>query len=120
MLIPHCSLTQILLVNTCFRPPQGGLMHTLQSSNRGKGRQPLDYIILMRHVDRRYVRNATITWVGFTDVQFPTRVVPNRRKRGNKSIGGDQGGSRAGADILLAAGADETATDNDGKGVRAK
>ncbi|CAB1107388.1 unnamed protein product [Ectocarpus sp. CCAP 1310/34] len=85
------SDNQLFLTNTYFRTPKGGVQHTIQSSNKGKGKYRLDFI-LMRQTDRRFVRNVAVQRVDFKDsdhdlvlttVRFPPRVAPNRRVRGN-------------------------------------
>ncbi|CAB1115840.1 unnamed protein product [Ectocarpus sp. CCAP 1310/34] len=49
------SDNQLSLTNTYFRTPKGGVQHTFQSSNKGKEKYRLDFI-LMRQTDRRFVR----------------------------------------------------------------
>ncbi|CAB1110695.1 unnamed protein product [Ectocarpus sp. CCAP 1310/34] len=82
---------RLSLINTYFRTPKGGVQHTFQSSNKGKEKHRLDFI-LMRQTDRRLVRNASVKRVDFKDsdhnlvhttVRSPPRVAPNRRTRGN-------------------------------------
>ncbi|CAB1110585.1 unnamed protein product [Ectocarpus sp. CCAP 1310/34] len=85
------SDNQFSLANTYFRTPKGGVQHTFQSSNKGKEKYRLDFI-LMRQADRRFVRNVSVKRVDFKDsdhnlvlttVRLPPRVAPNRRVRGN-------------------------------------
>ena len=86
---------QLSLINTYFRTPKGRVQHTFQSSNKGKEKHRLDFILL-RQTDRRFVRNASVKRVDFKDsdhnlvhttVRFPPRVAPNRRTRGNSGSG---------------------------------
>ncbi|CAB1111436.1 unnamed protein product [Ectocarpus sp. CCAP 1310/34] len=90
-LLGLASDNQLSLTNTYFRTPKGGVQHTFQSSNKGKEKYRLDFI-LMRQADRRFVRNVSVKRVDFKDsdhnlvlttVRLPPRVAPNRRVRGN-------------------------------------
>ncbi|CAB1101716.1 unnamed protein product [Ectocarpus sp. CCAP 1310/34] len=88
-LLGLASDNQLSLTSTCFR--KCGVQHTFQSSNKGKEKYRLDFI-LMRQADRRFVRNVSVKRVDFKDsdhnlvlttVRLPPRVAPNRRVRGN-------------------------------------
>ncbi|CAB1113440.1 unnamed protein product [Ectocarpus sp. CCAP 1310/34] len=90
-LLGLASDNQLSLTNTYFRTPKGEVQHTFQSSNKGKEKYHLDFI-LMRQTDRVFVRNVSVKRVDFKDsdhnlvlttVRLPPRVAPNRRVRGN-------------------------------------
>ncbi|CAB1108931.1 unnamed protein product [Ectocarpus sp. CCAP 1310/34] len=90
-LLGLASDNQLSLTNTYFRTPKGGRQHTFQSSDKGKEKKRLEFIV-MRQTDRRFVRIASVKRVDFKDsdhnlvlttVRFPPRVAPNRRVLGN-------------------------------------
>ncbi|CAB1104344.1 unnamed protein product [Ectocarpus sp. CCAP 1310/34] len=84
------SDNQLSLTNTYFRTPKGGVQHTFQSSNKGKEKYRLDFI-LMRQTDRvscvmspsNKSTSKTDHNLVLTTVRLPPRVAPNRRARGN-------------------------------------
>ncbi|CAB1116131.1 unnamed protein product [Ectocarpus sp. CCAP 1310/34] len=93
-LLGLASDNQLALTNTYFRTPKGGGQHTFQSSNKGKDKYRLDFI-LMSQTARRFVPNVSVKRVDFKDsdhnlvlttVRLPPRVTPNRRVRGNSGI----------------------------------
>ena len=61
---------RLCLINTYFRDPKGGARHTFQCSNRKKQRHTIDFILL-RQMDRRYVRKVSIKRVGFKGSDQP-------------------------------------------------
>ncbi|CAB1112050.1 unnamed protein product [Ectocarpus sp. CCAP 1310/34] len=65
-LLGLASDNQLSLTNTYFRTSKGGVQHTFQSSNKGKEKYRLDFI-LMRQTDRRFVRNVSVKRVDFKD-----------------------------------------------------
>ena len=90
-LLTFAEEQRLAVLNTFFRTPKRGISYTFQSSNAGKGRYRLDYI-LTRQTDRKLVRNISVRRpppgkresdhnLVYGQIRLRGRFAPNRRMR---------------------------------------